>query len=217
MKRIINFFVKNLLWTEGYILVFIIFFLFCTSFIYPPLQYLAFFGLCIGLLFFRNPTRICPEYTIDQALLICPADGKIVAHEYGNFFEGCSQRLSIFLSLLDVHVQWIPVDGIIENVSYSRGQFFPAFLEKAAHKNEHNDIFIRTPHKQLIVVRQIAGIIAQRISCWLQPHTKVTAGQKYGMIKFSSRVDIFLPASIKVYVKVGDTVLGGTSILGRWP
>jgi phosphatidylserine decarboxylase len=158
----------------------------------------------------------------DNSVIVSPADGKVVDVTYDNTngLDGYPQRISIYLSPIDVHVNWIPVDGIVEAIIYYPGKFLLAFLPKSSLLNEHNDIIIKPvkplDHDHTIKVRQIAGFVARRICTWVSVGQHVTAGQKYGMIKFGSRVDIFLPTCARVQVSVGQTVCGGQTVLGRW-
>lgn len=145
--------------------------------------------------------------------LLCPADGRVIAVDnYDD--EYFTQRVAIFLSPLDVHVQWMPMAGLVKAISYKKGAFTPAFLTKSEH-NEQNEVIL-SGSRGMIGVRQIAGVLARRISCWLQVDDEIAMGQKYGMIHFGSRVDILLPANVRVTVKKGFRVRGGVSRLGTW-
>jgi phosphatidylserine decarboxylase len=184
---------------------------------FRPLFYVAvlFFFFCV--FFFRNPGRD-PALPYNDTINLCPADGKVVGIHYDPQagFEGYHQKISIFLSPLDVHVNWVPVKGVVEAVRYHKGEFVPAFLPKSSHLNERNDVCIRMHNGKTILVRQIAGTIARVICCWVQDGQQVTFGQKYGMIKFGSRVDILLPQEATIDIAIGDRVSGGHTILGRW-
>lgn len=212
----------NLIWSEGkYILLISIFLVIIGYYI----QWIAFGAALIFLIFviyfFRSPTRICKEALEDSHILICPADGRVVDispidHEYYTY------RISIFLSIFDVHVNWIPYSGIIKSITYKKGKFVPAFLAKSSYFNEHNDIVISLNNNLKyndkpisICVRQIAGMIARRISWWVQVGDYVTQGQKYGMIRFGSRVDIFIPHNIAILVKHNQRVYGGYTALAK--
>lgn len=217
VHSIINFFTTNLLWQEGWLLVFITAIItFLGLFLWRPLISLAVIFFIFCLFFFRNPQREPAQ--IGENILICPADGKIVQVQYDpqGRFEGYHHIISIFLSPFNVHVNWIPVDGIIEKIAYHKGQFVPAFLPKSSHFNERNDIHIRTQLGKTLIVRQIAGTIARTICWWVKPGEQVHSGQKYGMIKFGSRVDLLLSQNVEILVKVGDKVYGGHTVVGRW-
>lgn len=214
-----TFFVHNLVWTEGIVVLWflvslaVLAFLCCRSYLY--IVALAFLG---ALYFFRNPERRNLAAQQDSTLLVCPADGTIIelvddlsCKEYG-----CTKRISIFLSLFDVHVTWIPTAGTIEAVTYRPGTFYMAYLPKSSELNERNDIIITTEQGKQIVVRQIAGTIARRISCWVKKGDTVFSGEKYGMIRFGSRVDLFIPDDVMLSVGLGQHVCGGETIVGRW-
>ena len=207
---------SNLLWTESpWIVAVLLVVGFIGWFFIKPLFYGALILFAFCFYFFRNPERVCPE-AIDQNVLVCPADGKVVDVSYdpNGGFKGYHYKVSIFLSPLNVHVNWIPISGIITKIEYVPGKFMMAFLPKSSELNEHNDIVIDHNGKT-ILVRQIAGTVARRIVCWAQEGQKVVAGQKYGMIKFSSRVDILLPKEVSLEVNVGQKVYGGKTVLGR--
>jgi len=217
VHSIINFFTTNLLWQEGWLLVFItIAVTFLGLFVWRPLVYFGFIFFVFCLFFFRNPEREPAQ--IGDDILICPADGKVVQVKYDpqGRFDGYHHIISIFLSPFNVHVNWVPVNGVIEKIAYHKGQFVPAFLPKSSHLNERNDVHIRTQHDKTLIVRQIAGTIARTIVWWVKPGEPLRAGQKYGMIKFGSRVDLLLPREVEILVKVGDRVYGGHTVVGRW-
>ena len=215
----ISFFTTNLLWSEGWHLVLIGlasalvgFFFLC------PIFYIALIFFCFCLFFFRNPERECKQALHDGRILVCPADGKVVQVQYDPQakFDGYHQKVSIFLSPLDVHVNWLPAKGVVEKIQYHKGEFLPAFLPKSSHLNERNDVHMRIRNGRTLIVRQIAGTVARTIRWWIEPGQEVQAGQKYGMIKFGSRVDLLLPRDVEIAVAVGDKVYGGHTIVGRW-
>lgn len=211
----------NLLWSEGkYIALFWSTLIILGYILHPALLIAAVIGLLFSIYFFRNPERF-PE-AIEANVLICPSDGKIVdiqsfsqEQDTGHQLEGYDQKISIFLSPFDVHVNWIPYAGKITEITHKPGLFVAAYLPKSSILNERNDIMIETKHGK-ICVRQIAGTIARRICCWLKPEKSVYRGEIYGMIRFGSRIDIFLPKSVTLSLKVGDRVYGGQTVLGRW-
>jgi phosphatidylserine decarboxylase len=160
--------------------------------------------------FFRDPPRRVPT---DPSLILSPADGKVVeiAPETGGPSPG-TKRVSIFLSVFNVHVNRAPAAGRVTDVVYTPGSFLPAFREKASTLNESNLISMETSRGPL-QVRQIAGLIARRIRCWKSPGDAVNQGEKIGFITFGSRVDLFVPAAATLKVSVGDRVRGGTSVV----
>jgi phosphatidylserine decarboxylase len=179
---------------------------------------LAIIGLVFSLYFFRNPERICEAARGNPFLLICPADGKVVAIEpIDDGFVGPATRVSIFLSPFDVHVQWTPIGGKIHQVNYNPGKFVVAYAPKSSDINERNDICILTNAGAKLVVRQIAGFVARRICCWVNSGEMVNAGQKYGMIRFGSRVDIIVPRATHITVAINDRVVGGQTVVGILP
>jgi len=215
----LTFFSSNLLWSEGLYIFFGIVVIGLLGFIFfRPLLYITLIFFAFSLYFFRNPERVCVQALNDTATLICPADGTVVDIQYNreNGLEGYAQKISIYLSPIDVHVNWTPMAGVIEDVIYKPGTFAMAFLPKSSELNERNDIIIRNAQGDSILVRQIAGTIARRICCWVNKNEQVNAGFKYGMIRFGSRVDILMPHNVMLAVGVGQKVLGGQTVLGRW-
>lgn len=215
-----SFITSNLIWSESLWLVIILAIVAIIGwFIARPITYVAIIAFLFCFYFFRNPERVCPLALDDDAVIVCPADGKIVDIQYDpkGGFKGYHQRISIFMSPLNVHVNRMPVSGIVEKIEYVPGQFTMAFLPKSSELNEHNDVVIKRSDGKTVLVRQIAGTIARRIVCWVTEGQKVSACQRYGMIKFSSRVDLFLPEDAKIDVKVGQKVYGGKTVIGRLP
>jgi len=212
-------FKNNLLWTQGLPIVIILVALSVFSFVFfKPLIYFIVGFFIFSLFFFRNPERICKEALDDPSVLVCPSDGKVVDIVYDKHagLDGYTQRVSIFLSAFDVHVNWVPMSGIVKQIAYKKGAFKLAFLPKSSELNERNDLLISDQNGKTIKVRQIAGLVARRICCWVNEGESVKTGQKYGMIRFGSRVDIFLPAEVTLNVGVGQRVYGGQTVLGRW-
>jgi phosphatidylserine decarboxylase len=166
--------------------------------------------------FFRDPDRPVPA---DPRLVLSPADGKVVvagAAPAGNpLGEGTSQ-VSIFLSVFDVHVNRAPIGGRISRVEYNEGLFLPAFQEKASLANEQNSVTIDDGGRS-VTFKQIAGLIARRIVFKKKVGDSVAAGERVGMIKFGSRVDVFLPRDTRLRVKKGDRVVAGVSAIGERP
>lgn len=210
---------NNLIWTESpWIVITLTLAAIIGWFFFKPVFYGAVVLFIFCFYFFRNPERACPEALVDSNVIVCPADGKIVDISYdpNGGLNGYYQKISIFLSPLNVHVNWTPIAGTIEKIEYVPGKFMMAFLPKSSELNEHNDVIIQNAFDNKILVRQIAGTVARRIVCWAQPNQQVAAGQKYGMIKFSSRVDLFLPKDVQINVGIGQSVYGGKTVIGRF-
>lgn len=164
--------------------------------------------------FFRNPARVVPQ---GPGLVVAPGDGTVIAVEEEfepRFIKDRSVRLSIFLNVLDVHVNRIPCEGVVENIQYQPGAFLVASKPNATLKNEQNALFLRTAEGAKILCVQVAGLIARRIVCWLSPGDRVMRGERFGLIRFGSRMDTFLPLGTDVRVAVGDRVKGGETIVG---
>ena len=165
--------------------------------------------------FFRDPDRIVPDFV---NVIVSPADGKIVSIETDQSVSFCKekmQKLSIFLSFIDVHVNRIPFSGQVEIREYKSGRYHPAFNSVSSEANEQLLIGIKT-HYGPIFIKQIAGFIARRIVCYLHPGDNVQRGERYGMIKFGSRVEIYLPLNVSLQVQVGERVRGGSYIIGEF-
>jgi phosphatidylserine decarboxylase len=161
--------------------------------------------------FFRDPRRHPPD---DPNVVVAPADGRVTRVMPAEDGEPSATVVSIFLSPFDVHINRAPIAGEITSVSYTRGKFLMATKESASLVNEQNALTIRG-EKITVVCKQIAGILARRIVCWKQAGERVALGERFGLIKFSSRTDILLPASVEVLVAEGARVQGGTTIIGR--
>lgn len=162
--------------------------------------------------FFRDPRRQPP---LEANVVVAPADGRVTRAapvETGN--ADAATVVSIFLSPLDVHINRSPIAGKITNVSYLRGKFLMATNENASLVNEQNALTIEG-EQITVVCKQIAGILARRIVCWKRAGDNVGLGERFGLIKFSSRTDLLLPARVEVVVAPGDRVRGGTTIIGR--
>ena len=157
--------------------------------------------------FFRHPKRVPPS---DPDVVVSPADGRVTRIER----QSHGTVISIFLSPLDVHINRSPIPGRIVDMLYSRGKFLIATNEQASLVNEQNTLTIQG-EKITVVCKQIAGILARRIVVWKRAGDYVGLGEPFGMIKFSSRTDVFLPENVRVMVKVGDRVRGGLTVIGR--
>lgn len=162
--------------------------------------------------FFRDPRRQPPT---DANLVVAPADGRVTrVRPVGDLSERSSNVISIFLSPFDVHINRAPIAGKITNVAYTRGKFLMATDENASVVNEQNALTIEG-ERITVVCKQIAGILARRIVCWKQVGERVDLGERFGLIKFSSRTDVLLPANVEILVAEGTRVKGGTTVIGR--
>jgi phosphatidylserine decarboxylase len=175
-------------------------------------------GMCIFLgvfvlYFFRDPQRVIPQ---DPAAVVSPADGRVVEIVEEAWEGKPGRRISIFLAVWDVHVQRAPVAGTIRRVDYRPGKFFAAMRARASVENEQNVFTVSTPRGE-IMFKQIAGWIARRVVSWKSPGDAVTRGERVGMIRFGSRVDVWLPPEAEITVRKGQHVAGGSDILARWP
>jgi len=164
------------------------------------------------LFFFRDPER---HHRASSDSVIAPADGRVLVA--GNAVAeaapaGVWKQISIFLSPMDVHVNRIPASGRVTRVSFTPGKFLAAYKHDAASDNERSEIWI-DHGGQMVVSRQIVGFLARRVVCRAAPGTEVRAGERYGVMKFGSRMDVFLPTSAEIVVQVGDTVRGGETVI----
>lgn len=157
--------------------------------------------------FFRDPHRTVPEF---DDVVVSAADGRVTRITE----DQAGKLVSVFLSPLDVHINRAPIAGKITRVDYVRGKKIPATSDQASFVNERNSITI-TGEKMSVVCTQIAGILARRIVCWNREGDELELGQKYGLIKFSSRTDLLMPPEVEVQVSVGDRVVGGETIIAR--
>jgi len=165
------------------------------------------------LFFFRDPERLPPNAEGDEVL--APADGRVLvagAASAESAPAGDWQQISIFLSPVDVHVNRIPVSGRVTRVSFTPGRFLPAYRHDAATSNERSEVWI-DHHGQTVVARQIVGILARRVVCRVEAGAAVRAGDRFGIMKFGSRMDVFVPANATVTAKVGQSVRGGETVI----
>jgi len=163
--------------------------------------------------FFRDPERVTPE---DQQAFYAPADGKIIViaeAKEDEILNANALKISIFMSPLNVHVNRAPCDGMVKEVKHFPGKFYSAYTDDASTLNEHITMRLDSDKHGSIIVKQIAGAVARRCVCRVVPDTSLKQGERYGIIKFSSRVDIFLPLDTKVKVKLNDKVTAGETIL----
>jgi phosphatidylserine decarboxylase len=172
---------------------------------------LIFLGLFV-FYFFRDPKRKIPS---DPTAVVSPADGHVVQIVDEPLDSVMGHRISIFLAIWDVHVQRAPVDGRIASVVYQPGRFYAAMRSAASVENEQNVITVETP-KGRLVFKQIAGAIARRVICWKREGESVARGDRIGLIRFGSRVDVWLPMEAEVVVRLKQKVEGGESILAKW-
>lgn len=169
------------------------------------------------LFFFRSPKR---QLSKDNGAIISPADGKVFMIEETmeeEVFDHPMQKLSIFMSPLDVHLNRVPADGKVVLCRYHPGKYLVAWHPKSSHLNERNTIVIETPAGIRFLVRQIAGMVARRIVCYCHEGKQVRQGDELGFIKFGSRVDLYIPLASEIHVKPGDKVKGGITILADLP
>ncbi len=200
------------LYAKYIILKYILFFLFSIS--------VLFFFFC--LYFFRDPERE-PDSVLKEDEIVSPADGKIIFLQKvfdERFLKEEVFKISIFMSLFNVHVNRIPLSGTVEKIIYNKGKFFSANLDKASSENEFNAVildagkYIKGKNKKIAFI-QIAGLIARRIVCKIKEGDMVKSGERFGLIKFGSRLDIYLPISFIPYVEIGGKVFSGKTVLGK--
>lgn len=165
--------------------------------------------------FFRDPERVAMA---GDREVISPADGKVILIdrvESAQFIQGPCLKLSIFMSVFDVHVNRIPISGTVRGVHYRKGRFLAANRAGASRENEQNWLWIQTEEETDIVLTQVAGLIARRIVCWPGTGDKVARGERFGMIRFGSRMDLYLPEDSEILVSLGQHVYGGETALCR--
>jgi phosphatidylserine decarboxylase len=185
-----------------------------------PLAFIPGILLCLVVYFFRDPPRRVPE---GEGLIVSPADGLVTAIsnlEHDEYIDGPAVKISIFLSIFNVHLNRAPLRSKVIALRYSPGQFLNAMLPESGFKNENTWIGLEDdspPHRRFIV-RQVSGMIARRIVCNLRPGEVVDRGHKFGMIKFGSRTELILPKveNLKLDIKVGDRVKAGCTVFGKW-
>ena len=174
-------------------------------------------GICVGS-FFRNPERYPP---FREGTIVSPADGRIlsVTQVDGPELSGIAEctKVSIFMSVFNVHVNRAPVAGRVLEIHYKPGKFFSANLDKASEENERNLVVMEDESGRRIAFVQIAGLIARRIVCFVEPEDTLEKGERFGLIRFGSRVDLYLPTSTEIDISVGQHVKGGETIIGYLP
>lgn len=189
-----------------------------TSHIFYGILVIAAIIYTILVNFFRCPIRFFNGDT--EGLVIAPADGKIVVLEEvleNEYFNDKRIMVSIFMSLLNVHANWFPVDGFIKTVKHEDGNFHKAWLPKASLENERSTVIIETPQGDDILVRQVAGAMARRIVSYAHEGDECYIDEHLGFIKFGSRVDLYLPLGSEICVKLGQKTVGDTTIIAKLP
>lgn len=165
--------------------------------------------------FFRIP--ILRSTTCLENAVLAPADGEVVVNEIvteNEYFHGECRQISIFMSIYNVHINWFPMDGVVTYYKYHPGKYLVAFNPKSSSANEHNTVVVKDQQGREVLFRQIAGFLARRIVCDLEPGDESRAGEEFGMIRFGSRLDVFLPVDAEIKVKIGDKTRGKVTVLG---
>jgi phosphatidylserine decarboxylase len=173
-----------------------------------------FIATCFVAWFFRNPER---EFADGAKAVISPADGEIIKIENvmeRDFLKGPAQKISVFMNVFDVHVNRMPYSGTVDAIEYNKGKFFSANLDKASELNERNTVLIKTDDGEKILTVQVAGLIARRIECWVKEGMHVRKGERFGLIRFGSRLEVFLPPDAIISAGVGDKVRAGETLIG---
>lgn len=184
--------------------------------VWEPLGWLGVLATAWCIYFFRHPPRVTPSR---PDLVVAPADGvvQMLVQATPPAELGLGNRpltrISIFLNVFNVHVNRVPADGAVIDVKYRPGKFLNANLEKASEENERSAVSLRLPDGRILVFVQVAGLVARRIICDLSPGQPVVAGETYGLIRFGSRTDIYLPDGVEPLVSVGQTMIGGETVL----
>ncbi len=165
--------------------------------------------------FFRDPRRVTP---LDPGLVFSPADGRITSVSLGvapkelGLGEQRRRRVSVFMGVFDCHVNRAPLAGTVERIVYRPGRFLNAELDKASEENERNGVILKTEHGRVAVV-QIAGLVARRIVCFVEEHAALAPGERFGLIRFGSRLDVYLPANARILVAEGQTAIAGETVI----
>ncbi|MCL4321480.1 MAG: phosphatidylserine decarboxylase family protein [Deltaproteobacteria bacterium] len=189
------------------------------KYIFLSLSFIFFILYIFNIYFFRDPER---KTDLKEDEIVCPADGRVIFLQKvfdDRFLNREAVKLSIFMSLFDVHVNRAPVNGKVEKIIYNKGRFFSANLDKASLENEFNGIILNSNISggriAKIAFVQIAGLVARRIVCTIKEGDEITAGERFGLIKYGSRLDLYLPLDFKSYVRINDRVFSGKTVLGR--
>lgn len=166
--------------------------------------------------FFRDPER---HHSNRENAVLTPADGRILevrkVDGKDNSLGRSSIKVSIFMNVFNVHVNRIPIQGTVKKISYHPGKFLSANLDKASEQNENNRVIVETADSKEILVIQIAGLVARRIACWIEQGDRVETGQRFGLIRFGSRLEVFLPLDSDIVVRVGQKVKAGETVIGH--
>ena len=184
--------------------------------IYDPLGWIGVILTCWCAYFFRDPARVTPERS---GLVISPADGVVSAIAQVappielDMSEPVMTRVSVFMNVFNCHVNRIPIDATITKIAYIPGLFFNASLDKASEDNERNALCLTTTGGARLAVVQIAGLVARRIICWAGENQSLRAGERFGMIRFGSRVDVYLPEGVAPLVVLGQTMVAGETVI----
>ncbi|MCE2687109.1 MAG: phosphatidylserine decarboxylase [Rickettsiales bacterium] len=205
---------------EGY--PFIIAFAIATAILALFSNFLGLIGIVATLwcvFFFRDPERFTP---LDKDVIISPADGKVVKVEYGvnapsdlGYGDKKWNKISIFLNVFNVHVNRVPLSGTVTKVNYKAGKFLSANVEEASEQNERNSVVVKSNSGEEIIFVQVAGLVARRIISELKENQEVKMGDRYGIIRFGSRADIYLPENIEIKSLVGQTTIGGETVIAK--
>ena len=169
----------------------------------------------LGPLRFLFLSRSAARHSVQPGIIVSPADGRVVEIVDEMLDSVMGHRISIFLSIWNVHVQRAPASGRVADVVYRPGLFYAAFRSDASRENEQNIIYLHTPNGN-VIFKQIAGAIARRVICWKEEGQEVVLGERVGLIRFGSRVDVWLPLNTQVVVQRGQNVKGGESVLAKW-
>lgn len=201
---------------EGFIYIGILAVITCAAFLFTDFHWAIIPGVLLVFVtfFFRNPERSIPA---DNTLVLSPADGKVMNIEEtfeDGFLGEAGYKVTIFLSVFDVHVNRSPIYGEIKYQQYTCGRFRPAYKKAVGCENERHTIGLENNHMKILVT-QIAGILARRIVSWVNLGSTLERGERYGMIKFGSCTEVIVPKSVDILVKKGDRVKGGETIIGR--
>jgi phosphatidylserine decarboxylase len=179
---------------------------------YAPAAVLVLLALFV-FSFFRDPNRVIPP---EPGAVVSPADGRVVVVTEEENAGRPGQRVSIFLAIWNVHVNRTPASGTIAKMDYRPGKFLAAMRERASFENEQN-VFTLSTESGEMMFKQIAGFIARRVVSWKRAGEQVVRGERIGLVRFGSRVDVWLPKGAEILVKVGENVKGGASVIARWP
>jgi phosphatidylserine decarboxylase len=182
----------------------------------PPVSIIFWIIALFVLQFFRDPPRMAPD---SAAAVLSPADGRVVAVETVRdpYADRDALKISVFMNVFNVHSNRAPVDGQVMDVQYFPGKFFNAALDKASLENERNAMVLRTPGGHVVTAVQVAGLVAKRILCYARKGDSLVRGQRYGFIRFGSRVDVYLPPAARPRVALGDKVSATSSVLADLP